>query len=275
MDTVTKIAVTLGDLAFAALGPLGPTAALFVISALIGAAMLLIWRYTSNQKAIAEVRRSIAAHLLSTRLFKDNLSVTFAAQRQIIRDAIRLMGHSVRPMLIMTVPFVLIVVQIGLRYEHRPLEVGEPVNLQATVKRDANVMEAAKELRLPPAVRADPRGPCRIQQQHTIDWRITPAEAGVHVIRFGAGDAAIDMPLFAGDDFARISTCRGGGFWDRLLYSAEPSIPEASMFESVRILYYDKRATPILGYDIHWLITLMVLSIVFALLLKPVFKVHI
>ena len=95
------------------------------------------------------------------------------------------------------------------------------------------------------------------------------------MIRFGAGDAAIDMPLFAGDDFARISTCRGGGFWDRLMYSAEPSIPEASMFESVAILYYGKRATPILGYDIHWLITLMVLSIVFALLLKPVFKVHI
>ena len=97
LDTVTKIAVTLGDVAFAVLAPLGPTAALFVISALIGAAMLLIWRYTSNQRAIADVRRSIAAHLLSTRLFKDNLSVTFAAQRQIIRDAIRLMGHSIRP----------------------------------------------------------------------------------------------------------------------------------------------------------------------------------
>ena len=82
------------------------------------------------------------------------------------------------------------------------------------------------------------------------------------------------MPLRVGDRFERTSKVRGGGFLDRLLYSAEPSIPEDSVFESIEV-FYPARSTPICGLDVHWLITLLVLSIVFALIFKPILKVNI
>lgn len=267
--------MSLGDLAFTVLGVVGPTVALWVISALTGVAMLVIWRYTSNQTAIADVRRTIAAHLLATRLFKDNLSVTFAAQRQIIGQAVRLMGHSLRPMLIMTIPFVLVMVQVGLRYEHRPFDVGQSIRLQATVKRGVLVAEAARDLVLPAGLIARPNDPCRVQPLRTIDWRLTPAAAGDYTLRFGSEGGAVEMPLRVGGGFVRVSACRGGAWLNRLLYSAEPSIPDSSPFEEIRICNYPRRSTPIFGLDVHWLITLLVLSIVFALLFKPFLKVHI
>jgi uncharacterized membrane protein (DUF106 family) len=279
MDTVTQVMTWLGDLVFALLSVIPPVWALVVISALTGVAMLYIWRYTSNQKAIADVRNKISANLLATRLFKDNLSVTFRAQRQILWQATRLLGHSVRPMLIMLVPFVLIMVQIGLHYEFRPLAVGKRARIKVTLKegvvsKDADWKGLAESVVLPEGLSAQENDPCRVTARRTMDWRITPGSPGDFTLTFRAGHDSLDMPLTVGDGLRRISTIRGGGFWDRLLYSAEPSIPQSSVFESVQV-YYPARATPILGYDVHWLITLLVLSIVFALIVKPLVNVHI
>lgn len=269
----------LGDIAFALLSMFSPVVALWIISALTGVFMLLIWRYTSNQDAIADIRNKISAHLLATRLFKDNLSVTFRAQRQIIWQSLRLLGYSVQPMIIMVVPFVLIMVQIGLRYEHRPLEVGKTARIKVTLKDGAMKQEAkwkgvGDQLALPDGLGVDPNDPCRVKPLRTVDWRITPAGAGDYALTFGKGSDKVEMPLRVGEGFKRISRLRGGGFFDRLIYSAEPSIPEASVFESIEV-YYPTRSTLFFGYDVHWLITLFVLSIVFALIFKPFMKVHI
>jgi len=271
--------VWLGDVAFAFLSIVSPVVALWIISALTGVAMLFIWRYTSNQDAIADVRNKISAHLLATRLFKDNLSVTFRAQRQIIWQAIRLLGYSIRPMIIMMIPFVLIMVQIGLRYEYQPLAADERARVKVTLKEtamndDSQWKGIGCRITLPEGLSKDAKDPCRAKPLRTVDWRITPSKAGEYTLVFGNGEDTIEMPLRVGSGFTRVSKIRGGDFLNRLLYSAEPSIPEESVFESVEV-YYPSRSTPIFGLDVHWLITLLVLSIVFALLFKPFLKVHI
>lgn len=274
LDFITKLTVWLGDLAFKLLGYFSPVVILWILSAICGVLMLLAWRYTSNQDAIADVRRKIAAHLLATRLFKDNLSVTFRAQRLIVYHALRLLLYSIRPVLIMTVPFVLIMVQIGLRYEFRPRPVGEVANVTVTLKPGADMDGPGCELQLPPTLRHDAIDPCRLEARRTVDWRITASQAGTHSLVFGDGEDRVEMPLEVGDGFKRISSFRGGGFWDRLLYSAEPSIDDSSVFESIRIKY-KARSTPVFGLNPHWLITFLVLSLVFALFFKPLLKVHI
>jgi hypothetical protein len=274
LDIVRKISVWLGDIAFSLLSPFSPVVALWVISAATGVLMLLIWRYTSNQAAIADVRRKISAHLLSTRLFKDDLSVTFRAQRQIIWQAIRLLGHSVRPMLVMLVPFALVMVQIGLRYEYRHAVNGQPLRVKATLKKPDAIFTAGSALQLPGGLRKDPHDPCRVGPLRTVDWRLTPEVPGAFVLNLGEGADVVSMPILIGEGFTRVSRIRGGSFWDRLLYSGEDAIPESSIFESIEI-YYPKRSTPIFGWDVHWLISLLVLSILFALIFKPILKVHI
>jgi hypothetical protein len=274
MDVLTTVMVWLGDIAFALLLVFSPTAALWIISAVTGVVMLLIWRYTSNQQAIGDVRRKIAANLLATRLFKDDLSVTFQAQRRIVWQAIRLLGYSLQPMAIMLVPFVLIMVQIGLRYEPRPIAAGQKTRLKATLKPGLAWKGVGDQISLPEGLNKDPNDPCRVEDLRTVDWRITPARAGDFVVVLGKGADTVKMPIRVGEGFMRVSRLRGGGFFDRLLYSAEPSIPKSSVFESVEV-YYPARSTPIFGWDIHWLITLLVLSIVFALIFKPILKVNI
>jgi hypothetical protein len=106
-----------------------------------------------------------------------------------------------------------------------------------------------------------------------VDWRITPERAGNFALAFGAGADRVELPLCVGGGLPRVGTLRGGTWLARVLYSAEPSIPSSSAFEALEIRY-PKRALPMLGVDVHWLISLLVLSIVFALLLRPLVKVH-
>ena len=274
MDVLIRITTAIGDFCFTVLSFLTPGAVLVVLSAVVGVLMLLIWRYTSNQAAIADVRRQISAHLLATRLFKDNLAVTFRAQRQILWQALRLLGHAVRPTVIMAVPFVLVMSQLGLHYEFRPAVVGRPVRVTATIKPGRSMDGAAGRIALPEGVTCDRNDPCRAEALRTVDWRVVPSRAGDFTLKLGAADDIVAMPLTTGASFSRISKMRGGGWFDRVLFSAEPSIPAASVFESVTI-HYPARSTPILGYDVHWLITLLVFSIVFAFVFKPILKVHI
>lgn len=274
MDLLITLCTMLGDLGFAALAPLPPSAQLILISAVTGVLMLLIWRYTSNQKAIENVRNQIAANLLAARLFKDSVRVSLRSQRRILWQAMRLLGHAIRPTLIMMVPFVLVMAQIGLRFEKRPAVAGDVIRVTATLKPGKPMEPDGCLLQLPDGIRTDANDPCRAELIRTVDWRLTPAQAGDYRLRFGAGNDIVEMPLIVGNAMPRLSTLRGGSWLDRLLYSAEASIPGGSVFESIQV-HYPTRSTPVFGFDVHWLITLFVLSIVFALIAKPILKVHI
>ncbi len=51
-----------------------------IISAVLGVILLLIFKYTSNQKAIGSVRDEVNANLIAAWLFKDSISVTIKSQ---------------------------------------------------------------------------------------------------------------------------------------------------------------------------------------------------
>ena len=67
-----------------------------IISAIVGVGLLIVFKYTSNQKAIGKVRDSIKANLLALKLFKDSISVTLKAQGYVFKGALLLLVHAVR-----------------------------------------------------------------------------------------------------------------------------------------------------------------------------------
>ena len=102
-------------------GPMGflpPWLLSLTASATLGILMLVIFKYTSNQTAIGRARDRIRAHLLAMRLFGDNLSVVFRAQAKIGWNVFLLLVHASVPMLIMFIPCVLLLGQLGLCISH-------------------------------------------------------------------------------------------------------------------------------------------------------------
>ena len=98
---LNPICTALGDGIYAVLGPLPPWLSLTILSAIAGLLALVVFRYTSNQKAIGRALDDIKANLLALKLYKDELRVTFQAQGRLLWAIARLQRYMLTPFLVM------------------------------------------------------------------------------------------------------------------------------------------------------------------------------
>jgi hypothetical protein len=284
-----------------ALAPLPPWLALLLISAVAGVLAALAFRFTSNQKALRRVADQVRANLLALRLYKDDTLVTFKAIGGLFKASVLRLFHSLLPMLVLIVPFVLILAQMAMYYEFRPFKPGETIQVEARVNpaawdvvRDlppqlpdgvsleAHVRdEATRTLYL--RLRAEkPTGPA------TIVWRLPDGRTVEKQIVVAAPEQ-LDRLWFTSPLRPYTS------FWDRVLYPGEPGLAPAAPIWRIE-LNSPSRSTPILGaadwslaqvpvldwivsllglmFDTHWIVTFFVASIIAALIAKPYLKVQ-
>jgi uncharacterized membrane protein (DUF106 family) len=244
-----------------------------IISAVTGVLLLIIFKYTSNQHAIGQVRNDIKAHMLALKLFKDSISVTLKAQGRVFKGALLLLFHAVRPMLVMIVPVSLLLAQMGLWYQFRPLLPGEETVV--TIKLNDNVEVPWPNVSLESTPAAEVTiGPVRVFSKRQIYWKVKACENGGHHIIFRVDGEQIGKDLAVGDGFMRISAERPGWRWaDILLHPWERPFGTDSIIESISV-DYTERLSRTSGTD-WWLIYFFVASLVFALIFKPFLKVRI
>src|SRR6476661_9582142 len=87
------------------------------ISLVIGFLMVIVFRYTSDQKAIGRAKDRLKAHLLAVRLFQDQLPVVMRAYGHILRGTGSYLRLAFTPFLIAILPITFLIVQ--LRSEER------------------------------------------------------------------------------------------------------------------------------------------------------------
>ena len=132
MGVLTQIIVWLNALAnavggflFAPVGLLAGWLSATLAAIVTGVILLVLFKHTSNQKAIKRVRADIKANLLALKLFKDSAAVAVRSQGRILIAAFWLMVYAIVPILVMSVPVLLVLSQLGLWYQARPLRVHE------------------------------------------------------------------------------------------------------------------------------------------------------
>lgn len=277
MDVVTHVVVWLNALANA-IGRivLAPVAVLpgwvsaTLIAAASGVLFLVVFKYTSNQRAIKRIRDDISANLLSLRLFNDSALVALRAQVRILLGACRLSTLAVVPILVMFVPASLLLGQMGLWYESRPLPVGKEAVV--TLRLNGAADSAWPDVRLEPADFAEVTiGPLRVNSRREICWNILARREGYHGLRFRVNDDTIDKELALGDAFMRVSIRRPAWQWgDVLTHPSEaPFSPDGSV-QSIDI-QYPQRASWTSGagtWIVYWFVGSMVSGFCFRRLLN-------
>ncbi|MFC1739036.1 hypothetical protein ACFL1G_08315 [Planctomycetota bacterium] len=244
-----------------------------IISAVVGVMLLLIFKYTSNQKAIALVRDSIKANMLALKLFKDSMLVTMKSQGLLFKAAFQLLFYALKPMLVMIVPVSLILAQMGLWYQYRPLRVGEKalITMQLNSKPDSPLPMVSIDALPSAEVRT---GPVRISSEDQICWEIKAIENSKESVVFKVGSELIEKELIVGDGFERLSVERPAwNFSNILLHPKEKPFRPDSVVQSISI-DYPERLSLTSGTD-WWLVYFFIASMVFALIFKPFLKVRI
>ncbi len=258
-------------------------ASLLVMSAIFGICALIAYKFTSNQEAIGRVHDDIKLSLLAAKLFRDNLSVTFKSQGKLLWAAIRLFSLSLLPMAVMIVPMILLLVQMAHRYEWQPLQKGQEVLVTAELRPDTPEKLASRILKPPAGVTVTVEA-CRQydvdktsgkEAVNAVTWRIRVEEEGDYNLTVKVNDEEVSKELIASNKrYARVSPTRpSSSFLGQLLWPIEKPLTPGATIRDVNIAY-PTGSTAILGFDIHWVITLMVASMVIAIVIKPFFKVQ-
>lgn len=245
--------------------------ALTLLSAAAGLGAMIVFKYTSNQEAIGRVRDRIKAQLLALKLFKDNIPVVMQAQGRILVNALLLFIYSLRPTLVMIVPFMLTLGQIGLWYQARPLHLGEETVI--VLQLGDSETDTLPQVQLSPSAAVNvSAGPVKIVSKRQILWKVQANQAGVHTLQFQVGSDRVEKELAAGEEPLRVSIKRPGlSVTDILIHPWEKPFPKQSPVRSIEI-EYPTRMSRTFGMD-RWILCFFGASIIFALLLKPFIRV--
>lgn len=241
-----------------------------ILSAIVGVLALVLFKYTSNQDAIGKVRDNIKAQMLAMKLFKDSMAVTLIVQGRMFGGALLLMLHSLRPMLVMIIPFSLVLAQLGLWYQARPLMPGEQTVITIEVTPDVIGEVILQSL---PGAKIT-AGPVTAIDKNEINYNIEATEIGSHEIIFNVSGQTFTKQLVIGDELVRLNPIRpGANIGLMLMYPDEEPFAPDSPVKSISLKYPD-RISKTSGTD-WWIAYFFVMSLIAALILKPVLKVRI
>jgi hypothetical protein len=244
------------------------------VATVTGVLLLLAFKYTSNQRAIKRVRDDITASLLALKLFKESTRVTLAAQGRLLWGAGRLFVLALVPTAVMAVPVTLILGQLSLWYQQRPLRVGEEAVVTLRLGGDADASFPEVSLRPSGAVETTV-GPVRVFSKREVCWNVKARENGHHRLTFQVGGQAVDKDLAVGDGYMRVSARRPEGVVseDLVAYPAEQPFGPGSPVRSIAI-DYPARASWVSGTN-HWVIFWFAVSLVAAFCFRRVLRVNV
>lgn len=267
MSFINRVLASVADAMLYPFEALTPLAGLAAVSLLSTVAALLTVRATSDQARLVDVKRAIQACIFEVRLFNDDARAMLRAMGEMLRHNLTYLRLSLVPLLWMIVPFGLFLGQLQFHYGYAGLEPGRAALVKVRLSQSPGpepTLEAPAGIRIEtPAV--------WIPSLHEAVWRITVEWPGDYDLKVRLGEEIFTKSVTSSSRIVRRSPVRVAGFFNQLLYPAEPPLPGGGI-ESITVTY-PSRGVRVLGHDVHWLVVFLALSTVFALALRAPLKV--
>jgi len=247
---------------------------LFVFSLLTGIFMLLIFRYTSNQKKIKETKDKIKAYLIEVRIFNEDLGILLSAQKNLLFYNAKYLIHALKPLLFMIVPVSIILIQLQGWFGYKPLVIGESTILKVKVTDEGRKMISNLSIKTDRGLVVE-TPPLRNSEEREVAWRIRANEIGEHTIIIKAQDYSFQKKVVISDkQLARVSPSVVGSSPLEIIFNpGEKPITKNPLIKRIEV-GYPFRSIEILGWRIHWLVLFFVFSIISGFAFKGVFGVE-
>jgi len=251
---------------------MSPLAVVIVVSLVVGFLMVVLFGYTSDQKAIGIAKDQLKAHLLAVRLYRDQIPVVMGSYGKILRGTGRYLKLAFKPLLYVIIPITLLMVEVDRYLGATPIPQNAPFLLTVHTTGGDALNDAM--LGLPPEVTIT-APPVHVPSANEIVWRLAGSKEGKYEVKIIVAGQSAAKAICVGGDLQRISTIRlRGQFWERMFSSAEPALPENSAIESISVNYPD-RNIEIVGYGMNWIWLFFILSMVAGFIFKELLGIKI
>ena len=258
------------------MGPLGvnvPAGIVVAISLVIGLVMVIVFGYTSDQKAIHIAKDRLKAHLLALRLFQDQIHVVLRSYGRIVLATGHYLRLAFKPLLFVIVPMTFLIVQLDRYLGSVPLATGQSFLVKARMDNPDFLNEAS--LQLPDGL-ATTAPAVHVPAENEVAWRVVAAkDRRLQRERSSLGPDFLQARGRRLLDLPRLSSIRlRGQFWERIFVSGEPALPENSFIQAIDVQYPDRNIA-FAGIEWNWIWLLLVLSMVAGFLFKSILGIEI
>ena len=249
-----------------------PLAIVIVVSLVVGLLMVVLFGYTSDQKAIGVAKDQLKAHLLAVRLYRNQIPVVMGSYGKILRGTGRYLKLAFKPLLYVIIPITLLIVQIDRYLGATPIPPNAPFLLTVHTTGGDALNDVMVDL---PAEITITAPPVHVSALNEIVWRLIGSKEGQYEVKIAAAGQSVAKAVCVGSGLPRISTVRlRGHFWERMFTSAESALPENSPVESISINYPD-RNIEVAGYGMNWIWLFFILSMVAGFVFKELLGIKI
>jgi hypothetical protein len=249
-----------------------PAVLVILLSIIVGLLMVVLFRYTSDQRAIHNAKDQLKAHLLAVRLYQDQLPVVLRSYGRIIRGTGRYLRLAFMPLLIVIIPLMFLMVQIDRYLGSMPLQVGEAFLLKARATSTDTLNELALQL---PAELTTTAPAVHVTSDSQVIWRMVANKEGAYSVGVGTASEKVFKQVVVSTGIDRLSPVRlQGEFWRRLFFSSEPALPAGSPIQSIEV-EYPSRNIYFMGLEWNWIWLFFVLSLIAGFFFKTVLRIEI
>ena len=242
------------------------------ISLLMAIFALYIFKWTSDQQAMEQVKARIHAGIFEIRLFNDDIRAILRAQVEVFGHVLNQIRLTVIPLIWMLVPMWVVFSHLQFHYGYEGLEVGRSVLVTATLTEESTAGGAADSkpdfrLEAPAGVRVET--PTLWVPSHAeLVWRVAAEAEGDYELAIVAPDGSrTTKSLRVSDRIVRRSPKRGSTLLDQLVYPAEAPLEAGSPFASIT-LDYPEGEVNMFGWQTYWMWPFFILMMVFGFALR-------
>ena len=116
--------------------------------------------------------------------------------------------------------------------------------------------------------------PLRIRSRNVVIWRLGVVGEGVHAISVYWGEEQHTKVVVVGHGFGESVPVRpSGGLIDQLLHPGEPPLPPDAPVARITV-HYARDDVSFFGWQVHWAVPFLVLTMVFGFALQKPFGVR-
>ncbi len=250
-----------------------PMIALIICSACAGIVIAIMFRFTSNQRAIGRASDGSRAELLAINLFQDDLAGVFRSLGRLLLHSVARICHSLPPLIVIIIPLVLLFSQLASWYEWSPLLADKSAVVELQI--DSDHWQQGQNAKLNSFGGIIEAGPMRDVGQLTVFWRIRPASSKTSLrteqLQFEVAGELVEKSLAVsntGLHLIPINPQRSVNLWEQIIHPIEPGLPRGGSVRAI-VIHYPQRETAIFGWNVPWWLTFLVVSMVAAIAVKP------
>jgi hypothetical protein len=260
------------DVLLVPLADVTPWVCLGLFSLVSSVGILLLFKATSDQKAVADVKRRIHACLFEIRLMRDDAGAILRAQAEMLRHQGRYLRLGVLPLVLAALVLVPVIAQLQFRYGYQGLAPGHETIVTVRVKQAGATSRPDARLDAPAGVTVASSA-VWLPALRELCWRVRAERPGSYRLTVHIGGETLEKSLVVSNRWERRSPVRlEPGLLGQILYPAEDPLPGQSTVESIAVAY-PSGAVPLFGLQAHWLVIFFVLSAVFTLALRSPLRV--